>query len=216
MSVDLSAMNARLVITVAMLVATLSGGCAGGDDARDPVTSNPTSTVGTTTSSDPTPIESFPATTTAPTTTTTITEATQPPAGPLGPRPVNGRVDVHHGPVGGGRLHVENGTKHDAVVTLAKGGRAVRQIYLRSGRDGGFSDIADGRYRLFYASGAGWNSDLGIFTRSVEYNKFDAPVTFTTRTVNNGVEYTTYEATLHAVPDGQASASPVSANSYPR
>lgn len=115
---------------------------------------------------------------------------------------------------GNGTATVENGTDHDAVVTLSQEGRAVTSLYVTRSGTAQMSNIPDGAYDVFFTSGTDW--DGGQFTRSCAFQRFEATATFTTTTTMSEVEYTTYQMTLQPSPSGNARVVTVSPDSFPK
>jgi hypothetical protein len=133
-----------------------------------------------------------------------------------GPRPDNGTVLTDRGPNGDGLLTISNGTQFDAVVTLAVADDARHSTFIQSGSAAQVKSIADGSYTIYVQQGSGWNNDLKNFTADVKYSKFDTPATFTTKRERDGIQYTTFNITLHAVPGGAAEVVPVDPAAIPR
>lgn len=131
-------------------------------------------------------------------------------------RPVTGASIVRRGAAGSGVLRVDNGTAADAVVTLARGSRAVRAVYVR-GHDGvTVRGVADGTYDLYVAFGSGWSAGTQRFATAARYARFDRTARFTTRRVSGGTSYTRYRVTLQPVAGGAARLLEVPAAAFPR
>lgn len=182
----------------ALLVAVLAlGGCASAPTAPDAV-SSPERTV----------------TELAPPPASDPADATPGP-GPSGPRPENGAAVVTRGKSGRGELSIDNGTDHDALVTLSLSGTAVRAVYVRSSSTADLRGVVDGTYDIFVALGDGWNGALHRFTASPQYSRFDQSAPFRTVQESAGTRYTRLSITLAPVAGGDTSTSPVDAGAYP-
>ena len=144
-----------------------------------------------------------------------LSAAVTPGPGPSGPRPANGAVVTKRGKAGKGELAIENGTDEDALLTLARDGRAVYAVYIRASADAELTGIADGDYEMFVAQGDGWNDELRRFTASPDYTKFDDPASFATVRETDGIRYTRLRITLQPVVGGNAGTDPVDPESYP-
>lgn len=115
---------------------------------------------------------------------------------------------------GSGEFKAENGTDHDAVVTVSQGGRAVGSLYVARGETAQMVNIPDGTYDIFYTSGTDW--DGGAFTRSCAFQRFDTTATFVTQKTRRGTTYKKYSATLHSVPGGNTQIVNVPPDSFPK
>jgi hypothetical protein len=128
-------------------------------------------------------------------------------------QPDNG--DLAPGRRGGyGQLTV-SASSEDAVVKLTQNGGIVRDIFIRGGTSTTVTSIPDGTFDVYFTAGVDWDGLAGRFTRSCTYNKFDNPVTFTTRYLSTSVEYTTYRLTLYSTLGGTARSSEVPPKSFP-
>ncbi|MBV8541905.1 MAG: hypothetical protein JO268_15430 [Pseudonocardiales bacterium] len=115
---------------------------------------------------------------------------------------------------GNGELKVENGTDHDAVVTISRDGRAVGSFYVTHGGTAQMADVPDGTYDIFLTSGTDW--DGREFTRSCAFQRFDATASFTTTKTQRGIRYTIFSVTLQPVPNGNTRIVDVSPDSLPK
>lgn len=104
-----------------------------------------------------------------------------------------------------GRLRVANGTDLDAVAVLiddaTEGPR--RAIFIRSGESGAMTSVPPGRYRLRFQLGSEWLAERR-FCRTRGTSEFDGPFDFEEVESVTGTRYSTYEVTLHTVPEGTA------------
>ncbi|MEO7195183.1 MAG: hypothetical protein ABIZ05_10220 [Pseudonocardiaceae bacterium] len=117
---------------------------------------------------------------------------------------------------GRGQLTIDNGADSDAVVKLVQGGRPIASVYVLKRSNATVGQINDGSYELFYTSGADWDNQLKVFTRSCQFERFDQAVEFTTTSVSNGIEYTEETVGLQPTINGNAQTEPVPAKSFPR
>lgn len=124
----------------------------------------------------------------------------------------NGRVLRDPGS-GYGEITVENGTDHDAVLTLSHSDSPVGSLYVGRGQTARLTDIPDGEYEVFFTSGVDW--DGSRFTRSCNFSRFSETAQFQTITSGGQVQYTTFSMTLHPVAGGTASILPVSPDLFP-
>jgi hypothetical protein len=131
------------------------------------------------------------------------------------PRPATGTYLRSGDRSGNGQLTVQNGSTTDAVITLAVGSHARFSVFIRHGATYKVTSINDGRYAVYYASGADWDSTSGSFARECAFDKFDKPMAFTTTPVAGGIEYSTWSITLQPVIGGNASTSKVDPSNYP-
>ena len=131
-------------------------------------------------------------------------------------RPRNGATVVRRGPDGRGSLVVRNGTGHDAAVTLARGGRAVRTTYVRTGHRVRVTGIADGTYTVYVHQGDRWSRADRSFTRNTSYRKFTTALPYKTRRDANRISYPGWSVTLHPVKDGNLRDVPVRPGELPR
>lgn len=116
------------------------------------------------------------------------------------------------GAAGQGRITVSNGTPYDAVVLIEGLGQAsVREaIYIRAGEQGRIDNVGPIRARLRFALGFGWNQAHKCFARPGGASVFDQTLDFTAP-AGEAPEWT---ATLNPVSNGNATTSPISADSF--
>lgn len=131
-------------------------------------------------------------------------------------RLANGQLVDNQRRTGKGRLKVSNGTGHDAVVKLVRGGRPIVSIYVVKGSEATVEKINDGSYELFYTSGLDWDDQLRIFTRSCLFERFEEPFEFTTVPVEGGIEYTIQSIGLQPRIGGNARTTTVPTQSFPK
>ncbi|MBL7496603.1 hypothetical protein I6A84_26870 [Frankia sp. CNm7] len=129
-------------------------------------------------------------------------------------RPANGNLGGgRHG--GYGQLTVEAGSGADAVVKLMQGGELVRAIFVAEGGTATVTGIPNGTYEAFYTTGHDWDDANRRFTRDCEFDRFDDPLEFTTRSLPDSIEYTTWTLTLYTTAGGNAATSPVDPGTFP-
>lgn len=147
-----------------------------------------------------------------PASTTAAPAPVTPAPTPKGPRPATGAVIVEQGRSGNGELTAVNGGSTDAYVTLASGQQVIRGFYVRAGETATISDVPDGTYDIYFATGEGWNEDLRGFTAARQATRYDDPFTFTT----TSTQFTTWTVTLTPVVGGNAPSSDLSPDAVPR
>jgi hypothetical protein len=130
-------------------------------------------------------------------------------------RLVNGQLINSLPRDGRGRLRVDNGTGHDAVVELVQDGKPVVSVYVGTGLDTTVAGIGDGSYELFYTSGTDWDGQLKTFTRSCLFKRFRMPVSFTTTPLEGAIRSTTQVISLRDK-IGENARTTVPAQSFPR
>ncbi len=140
--------------------------------------------------------------------------AAPPAAQPLPDRRMKNGIVLRDPGSGHGEFTVENGTGHDAVVTLSRDGRAVGSFFVARGETAQLNGIRDGMYDVFFTTGADW--DGAAFTRSCAFERFDETVTFATGHTKREITYTTYSATLQPIPSGNIRTVEVQPESFPR
>ena len=104
-----------------------------------------------------------------------------------------------------GRLSVSNGSQFDAVAVLLGAANDVplRAIYIRRDELGVITQLPPGRYRLRFQFGSSWHVSR-YFCQVVGTSEFDDQFDFDEVEDSDGVEYKTFEVTLHPVPQGTA------------
>ncbi len=132
--------------------------------------------------------------------------------GPQGPRPATGAVLVQQGRTGDGQLAAVNGGSTDAYVTVASGRQVIRGVYVRAGERTTISDVPDGTYDIYFATGSGWNEDIRGFTANRHATRYDDPFTFAT----TSTQFTSWTVTLTPVVGGNAQSSDLPADAVPR
>jgi hypothetical protein len=131
-------------------------------------------------------------------------------------RLANGRLVDNQRRNGRGRLEIDNGAEHDAVVKLVQGGRPIVSVYVSQGSKTTVEQISDGSYDLFFTSGTDWDEQLKSFTRSCQFERFAESAEFTTKSVKGGIQYTVQSIGLKPSIEGNARTESVSPQSFPQ
>jgi hypothetical protein len=114
---------------------------------------------------------------------------------------------MHGGRGGDGRLTIDNGSGHDAVVGLYDLGRKriVRLVYVRGGMVGQAMSIEPGKYSVRFALGEAYSVDGRHFCSSDGASQFDDSIEYDTEEAENGRGYTqSWTMTLQPVINGNA------------
>jgi hypothetical protein len=74
--------------------------------------------------------------------------------------------------------------------------------------------IPDGTYEVFFTTGNDWDDVNQRFTRDCSFEKFDDPVEFTTRDLEDSIEYSIWELSL-ATLGGNAPTTLVDPGAFP-
>jgi hypothetical protein len=114
--------------------------------------------------------------------------------------------------VGGGYLEVSNQTGKDGVAILvdqAQPDKPIYAAYVRTSDSFRLEGVGNGLYKLYFSTGAAdsWDGDVRKFTRGVRLQKFDDTFEFG--------RYAGWRVTLHAIVNGNASASSVPPGGFP-
>jgi hypothetical protein len=131
-------------------------------------------------------------------------------------RLANGRLVDNQRRNGRGRLEIDNGAEHDAVVELVQDGRPIVSVYVTQGSKATVEQISDGSYDLFFASGTDWDDQLKTFTRSCKFERFAESAEFSTKPLEQGMQYTVQSIGLKPTIEGNARTESVSPQSFPR
>ncbi|MGW1375832.1 hypothetical protein ACWD6P_16380 [Streptomyces sp. NPDC002446] len=123
---------------------------------------------------------------------------------------------IRDGSRGGlGRLTINNGTRTDAVVTLAQSKRTAFSVYIRKGSSTTIRSVNSGSYTVYFTTGVDWNGAKRSFTRECNFEKFDDKANFRTVRVAGGTQYTVLTFTLNKVIGGNATTSEVPPGEFP-
>ncbi|TSA36263.1 MAG: hypothetical protein D4R65_02720 [Verrucomicrobiaceae bacterium] len=127
------------------------------------------------------------------------------------PEPANGYILKNEMPAGGqGILKITNGCPSHAVVKLVDTVKdsAVYAVFVRGNSEAIIHDIPNGRYRLLFATGRGWDDIDGRFRNREGISAFEEALIFTTeqRRQPDGVYDVSrrMEVTLNPVRTGNA------------
>lgn len=140
--------------------------------------------------------------------------AALPAANPLPDRRMINGIILHSPGSGMGEITAENGTDHDAEVTISHDGQTTGSFYVTRGETARMTNIPDGAYDIFFTTGEDW--DGAAFTRSCSFQRFDHPANFTTSKTRREITYTRLSITLQPVPDGTAQTVDVPPDSFPK
>jgi len=112
---------------------------------------------------------------------------------------------------GRGTLKISNYTEQDAAVKLKTWtGRTVRFVYVRAMSDVTGGKISPGEYKVQFAAGRDWDTSQLAFRKDREFATFGEVLSFT----DDGKLYSTYEITLHAVPNGNVQRKAISSRNF--
>jgi hypothetical protein len=123
----------------------------------------------------------------------------------------NGSVLSRKGSGGPGVLVITNGNRREGVVKLVAGGKRM-SIYVAGGKTARVTNIPDGTFDVFFASGVSWDGKRNTFTRSCEFTRFERTMKF----VSTGGQYTQFTITLNAVAGGNAPSKSIDPDDFPR
>lgn len=123
----------------------------------------------------------------------------------------NGSVLSRKGGGGPGVLVITNGNRREGVVKLVAGGKRM-SIYVAGGKTARVTDIPDGTFDVFFASGVSWDGKRNTFTRSCGFTRFERTMKF----ISSGGQYTQFTITLNAVKGGNAPSKQIDPDDFPR
>ena len=132
------------------------------------------------------------------------------------PRPGSGTYLLAGHRSGRGELTIDNGGASDAVLTLAVHGHSRVSVFIRHGAKAKIPGINDGRYDIYYASGADWDATSHMFARSCAFSRFDDPLQFRTTESGGFIQYSSWDISLEPVAGGTAATRKVNPRTYPR
>ena len=114
---------------------------------------------------------------------------------------------------GSGHLKIENGGSGDAAISVvpANSKTPTLTVYVRGNSNYTVTNVHDGTYEVFLATGSDWDTGTKTFTRDCEYQQFDDSFEFTT----TSSQFTEWSITLTPVVGGNARTSNVDPGSYP-
>jgi hypothetical protein len=116
-----------------------------------------------------------------------------------------------------GWLKVINGTDSDGVVKLIGAGvkkrsgnsKVYRFVYVRANSEVTLGDVGEGSYGLFFCTGTDWDNGSKSFGKPRSAQRFDETLRFTETVTGSGIGYRGITVTLHPVPQGSATTTPV-------
>jgi hypothetical protein len=123
----------------------------------------------------------------------------------------SGSVLSRKGGSGPGRLSIENGNPREGVVKLVAGDKRM-SIYVAGKATAQVTQIPDGSFDVYFASGVSWDGKRNTFSRSCGFTRFDRKLKFT----SGGGQYTRYTITLNAVAGGNAPTRQIDPSDFPR
>jgi len=122
-------------------------------------------------------------------------------------RPLTGIILPNRQGGGLGELFIENGNEVDGVVALMLNDQPVMAAYIRAGESFRMTGIQDGTYYLYFSTGDQWDGEARKFSGNVSHQRFDQSFLFR--------NYSTWNVTLHAVSNGNATTQPVDPSQFP-
>lgn len=130
-------------------------------------------------------------------------------------RPASGEELGGGQPTGRSGVRISNGSSDDAAAVLIREatGQAQRAVFIRQGESADVSGVGVGRYVLVFQFGADWQIGVG-FCHQSGTSEFEKVLDVEERHTADGIEYSTFEVTLHSVPGGNATTRPVSATKF--
>ncbi len=165
----------------------------------------------------PSPAPTATATPIPPPTPTATAKPTATPT-PL-PRRLATGTFIKDSPRGGhGELTIRNelsGRDAVAVLTPAGSDSPLIAVYIRAGDSFTVQGIEDGAYELYFTLGEDWDDQPMRFTRKARLERFKDLLSFQTIPVTGGIQYTSIEVTLYAVPGGTAETETVPEEGFP-
>lgn len=137
------------------------------------------------------------------------------------PEPENGMVFKNDMPPGGhGSLKIINGCPSHSVVKLVDTlkNASVYVVFVRANSEVSIPKIVDGRYRLLFSSGHGWDDIDGRFKNREGSSEFEDPLVYTTKEVRrvDGVYLVSHrmEVTLNSIRGGNARTDTISTSDF--
>jgi len=122
-----------------------------------------------------------------------------------------GMVLTRKGGTGPGELVIRNGNSREGVVKLVAGAKRTT-VYVGRKANATVTQIPDGNYRVFFATGVSWDGARNTFSRSCGFTRFDENMKFT----SGGGRYVRFTITLNAVKGGSARTSQIDPSDFPR
>ncbi len=124
-------------------------------------------------------------------------------------------IAAPQGQAGYGTLKISNGTDLDAVAKLVDdNGTTRRFVYIAADGETTLEGIGPCTCVLRFGLGVDWDSDSQRFLRDRSYSEFVDPLKFEEVETPTGVEYATYEVTLHPVIGGNAQTNSIDEDAF--
>jgi hypothetical protein len=118
-----------------------------------------------------------------------------------------------------GTLSIENGNREDAVVKVVEAtniGRTLRCVYIRGNSSVLLESIPEGDYRVMFTLGTDWDKEEMKFRRGARYEEFAESLSYRETREAKGIQYASYELTLHPVLEGNARTRSIGPNRFGR
>jgi hypothetical protein len=115
------------------------------------------------------------------------------------------------GASGPGLLVIKNGNAREGVVKLVGDGQRI-SIYVGRRATARVTQIPDGNFGVYFASGVSWDGKRNTFTRNCGFTKFDRKMKFT----SGGGSYMQFTITLNAVSGGNAATRQIDPSDFPK
>jgi hypothetical protein len=111
-------------------------------------------------------------------------------------------ISAWEGPVGHGKLAIDNGTESDAAASLIdeETGVSRRFLYIMAHSVATMQSVGPCQCRLYFELGADWDGVTRDFRRPAAYSVFDKALVFE----EDGKEVAVFSVTLNPVPQGNA------------
>ena len=123
----------------------------------------------------------------------------------------NGFVLSRKGGTGPGILVIKNGNNREGVVKLVSKDKRM-SIYVARKGSAQVTQIPDGNFDVYFASGVSWDGKRNTFTRNCGFTKFEDKMKFT----SGGGQYTQFTITLNPVSGGNAPSRQIDPKDFPR
>jgi hypothetical protein len=143
------------------------------------------------------------------TTTSATTRIAHLPANSL---PTGTRIIPDEANSGSGELEAVNDTPHDACVIVidVDTHARVRKVFIKAQDSYSLDHLAQGNYKVLFATGVDWDNVGERFNRSASYFEFGKLLSFQERSDSQYLHYERHSITLNAVPEGNVRPKPIS------
>ena len=127
-------------------------------------------------------------------------------------------ISIPQGPLGRGKLRIQNGTSYDAAVELveAETNTTRRFVYIKAREETSLGTIAPCQCRLLFALGTDWDRAAEQFRDDTSYFVFDDSLRFNETKTEGKDRWMEVSVTLHAVPEGKAKLTRLSKQDFDR